>query len=216
MNKPLKTKICGITQYKDFILAEKLGADYFGFILYDQSPRYISLDKLKEMIGDLPVERCIFVDVMPSEEQLLSYQSIGCERFQVHIKERASNTLYEMYQRNVSSDQLWLAPQIEQLSAFDEALLPFAHSFLIDTYSKSQIGGTGFVGDWSGFKSLKSLYSDKTWILAGGLNPKNVLEAISVSKTNFIDVNSGVESSPGIKDASAMTALFETLKTVVR
>ena len=214
MNKFLKTKICGITQYKDFVLAEKLGADYFGFILYDQSPRYISLDKLEVMIGDLPLERCIFVDVMPSESQLLSYQSLGCERFQVHIKEGAPKTLYEMYQRNVSGDQLWLAPQIEQLSAFDEALLPFAHSFVIDTYSKSQIGGTGFVGDWSGFKSLKMRHSDKTWILAGGLNPNNVLEAISASKANFIDVNSGVESSPGIKDPSAMSALFETLKQV--
>lgn len=214
MNSSLKTKICGLTRYEDLLMADKLGADYFGFILCERSPRCIGLSNLSAMIADLPLERCIFVDVMPSEEQLCTYQALGCKRFQIHTEEGVDSTIYERLSRIVSRDSLWLAPQIPKLERFDQALLNKFDTFLIDTYSDSQIGGTGKVGDWTGFKNLKERHVENTWILAGGLHPGNVLEAVAHSHADCIDINSGVETSPGIKDANALTALFEALKTI--
>ena len=211
-----KIKICGLTQYKDLVLADKLGADYFGFILYEPSPRHLSFEKLSEMIVDLPLERCVFVDVMPSECKLHRYQSLGCKTFQIHTRSEAheSGDYFKQLNTTLTREALWLAPQIPNLMNMEASYLDYSDTFLIDTYSESQIGGTGKVGDWSGFSKLKKSHSNKTWILAGGLHPGNVLKAVRETKADCIDVNSGVESSPGIKDADTLMQLFEALKTL--
>ena len=67
------------------------------------------------------------------------------------------------------------------------------------------------IGDWAGFKQLKSKYPEKQWILAGGLNPKNIKECLNASEADFIDVNSGVEEAPGVKSAEALKQLFNQL-----
>jgi len=105
-----------------------------------------------------------------------------------------------------------MAPRLAPGDSFPEAILEFADTVLIDTFSKSQIGGTGEVGDWEGFAALRETHPQIHWILAGGLSPDNALEAVAATGAEHIDVNSGVESAPGIKDAEKLRSLFKTLR----
>ena len=212
MKSSPKVKICGIKRQKDLLCAKELGADYFGFILYENSPRYISLDNLKSIIHSTPMESCIFVDVMPTADKIKQMQDFGCQKFQIHTREGASLKEYEPYMHLISREDLWLAPQTCDLNEFDVSLLEFFDTFLIDSYSKHQIGGTGTIGNWRGFKQLKSKFPKKQWILAGGLNPNNIIEALNSSDADFIDVNSGVEEAPGLKSENALRRLFDQLK----
>jgi phosphoribosylanthranilate isomerase len=205
-------KICGLTRYEDLLLADDLGADYFGFILYEGSPRCLKQAQLKSMLKDLPLERCYFVDVMPETTQIEEYQALGCKRFQIHTKENTDDFTYKSYKQLIASGNLLLAPHIPDLRNFDTGLLEYTNDFIIDTYAADQIGGTGKTGDWSGFRQLASKYPQKQWILAGGLNPSNIGAAIEESGANFYDINSGVEISPGIKDPNALKELFEKLQ----
>lgn len=206
-----KVKICGLRREEDLLCSKSLGADYFGFILYEKSPRYISLDALRSVTHSISLDTCVFVDVMPTEDKIKQMQDFGCQNFQIHTQEGTSLKAFQSYAELTGKDALWLAPQVSDLNQFDEALLEFSDTFLIDSYSKHQIGGTGTVGDWNGFKQLKSKYPNKEWILAGGLNPDNIKDALTYSEANFIDVNSGVEESPGIKSADALNQLFNQL-----
>ena len=206
-----KVKICGIRRQQDLLCAKTLGADYFGFILYEKSPRYISLNDLKPITDSVPMDACVFVDVMPTEDKLKQMKDVGCQNFQIHTHEETSYSEYEAYMRLLDRKAIWLAPQVSNLNQFDEALHEFSETFLIDTYSKQQVGGTGMIGDWDGFKQLKSKYPEKQWILAGGLNPKNIKECLNASEADFIDVNSGVEEAPGVKSAEALKQLFNQL-----
>ena len=191
--------------------SKSLGADYFGFILYEKSPRYISFDAIKSITHSISLDSCVFVDVMPTEDKIKRMQDFGCQNFQIHTQEGTSLKIYESYTELIDKGSLWVAPQFKDLNQFDEALLEFTDTFLIDSYSKHQIGGTGTVGDWNGFKQLKSKYPNKEWILAGGLSSDNIKDALTYSEANFIDVNSGVEESPGIKSADALGQLFKQL-----
>ena len=157
------------------------------------------------------MDACVFVDVMPTEDKLKQMKDVGCQNFQIHTHEETSYSEYEAYMRLLDRKAIWLAPQVSNLNQFDEALHEFSDTFLIDTYSKQQVGGTGMIGDWAGFKQLKSKYSEKQWILAGGLNPKNIKECLNASEADFIDVNSGVEEAPGVKSAEALKQLFNQL-----
>ena len=79
-------------------------------------------------------------------------------------------------------------------------LLPFAKHFLLDTFHADSFGGTGQIGDWPKFARHRQVHPEKTWILAGGLNAENIGDAVRASGARFVDVNSGVESAPGVKD----------------
>lgn len=208
-----KVKICGMTRKKDLLCAKALGADYFGFILYEKSPRFISLDTLKDIIGTISLNSCVFVDVMPTEDKIKQMQDLGCQNFQIHTHEGISFDQYDTYARLIKKEALWLAPQLKNLNNFDQALFELADTFLIDSYSKSQIGGTGKIGDWDQFKHLRSQYPNKKWILAGGLNPDNIKDAIEQSQTELLDVNSGVEEAPGIKSEEALKRLFRNIQS---
>ena len=94
----------------------------------------------------------------------------------------------------------WLAPKLPPGEDVPAAWLPLAKHFLLDTFHAQTFGGTGQTGDWPKFARHRRNHPDKTWILAGGLNPANVGAALRESGATFLDVNSGVETAPGVKD----------------
>ena len=98
------------------------------------------------------------------------------------------------------SERLWLAPKLPPGVDVAPALLPFAKHFLLDTFHAEGFGGSGKTGDWGKFSRHQAAHPAKTWILAGGLNSENIGEALHASGARFVDVNSGVESAPGVKD----------------
>ena len=91
-----------------------------------------------------------------------------------------------------------------------------AETFLLDTFHADKFGGTGETGDWAKFKRHQAAHPGKTWILSGGLNPDNIAAAITATGAKFVDVNSGVEQSPGIKSPAKLQALVLALHNATK
>ena len=207
-----KIKICGLTLESDVDLAILLGADYFGFITYPKSPRSIRLERAIDLASRVPEGRRVMVDIMPSLSHLEAARVGGFDFFQIHTGSQIDLEMLQAYSDLVGSERLWISPRLVPGEPFPEQILELAQTILVDTYSVNQIGGTGKTGDWAQFSELCARYPEHQFILAGGLSPDNIMEAVRASGADHLDVNSGVEVSPGIKDTVKLHALFELLK----
>jgi phosphoribosylanthranilate isomerase len=208
----IQVKVCGLTSPTAAHAADSCGADYLGFVLHPKSPRYVSLERYKAMSGHLPGKQRVAVMVEPAPAELLLMREAGLERFQVHFRHDTSLKVVEGWSEAVGPDNLWLAPKLPPGVDVPTALLGLAGSFLLDTFDETLFGGTGRTGDWPKFKRHAQGHAGKTWILSGGLNPTNVAAAIAGTGARFIDVNSGVESAPGVKDPSKLDAFFTAVR----
>ncbi len=141
---------------------------------------------------------------------LRELKEIGFDRYQIHF-DCADNGLDKVigWADIVGRDSLWLAPRLAAGDPFPEYILSYCHGVLRDSFSPDKHGGTGLTGDWSEFLQLKRRYPQVEWILAGGLRPDNLEEALASADPDWVDVNSGVEISPGIKDRERLSQLAE-------
>jgi len=195
------------------VLAAELGADFLGFILYPKSPRYLTPADYALLAPGLPAGPArVAVLVEPSPTELEQARAAGFARFQIHARHDLPLEQVRGWSEAVGADALWLAPKLPPGAEFPSAWLPLAETFLVDTYHAAGFGGSGKTGDWSGFARLAGNHPGKTWILAGGLGPDNVAAARAQSGARFVDVNSGVESGPGIKSPEKLRALTAALK----
>jgi phosphoribosylanthranilate isomerase len=209
----IQFKVCGLTSLLDAEFADACGADYLGFILHPGSPRRIALDRYKAIAPRLAGRRKVAVSVEPGPEALAAMIEAGFDRFQIHFSEEVPISTLEEWSRAVGKDRLWLAPKLPPGSGISEAILPLAGTFLFDTFQPEGFGGSGRTGDWKGFALHCQLHPSKTWILAGGLNPENIGSALVESGARFVDVNSGVESGPGVKDHLKLQAFVLALRS---
>lgn len=207
-----KIKVCGLTREEDVKLTLSLEADYFGFILYPQSPRAVTLDRAVELAAAVPMGQRVAVDVATSLEDLKSYSDAGFDYFQIHFGANFEHNRLAEYSKIVGKKKLWLAPRLASEDTFTEVILDYADTILIDTFVKDQFGGTGKVGDWARFNTLKERYPQTNWILAGGLSPSNLLQALASTTADHLDINSGVETAPGIKDEVKLREAFKVLR----
>ena len=204
-------KICGLTSAEDARMATDAGADFLGFIFYPKSPRALTVHGFREMRKSLPEKPWVYVQVNPDAGELQRAREEGFALFQVHCTPEVAEDSLLRWLEEVGSERLWLAlkrPVEEQVPA---VLLEKAETFLVDTYRAAAFGGTGETGDWGAFRELASRHPGKKWVLAGGLGPDNIREAVLRSGARIIDVNSGVESAPGRKDRVLVRRLFESL-----
>ena len=208
----IQVKICGITSATDAQGAADIGADYLGFIFYPTSPRCISAARFDEIKPRLPAMKKVAVLVEPSVVALAALIATGFDYFQIHFKLNTPLARVREWSEVVTPAKLWLVPQLPPAMDVPMELLPWADTFLLDTYHVGKFGGTGETGDWSKFQRHQTTHPQKNWILSGGLNPENVAAAIRTSGTKIIDVNSGVESSPGVKDHAKLQALALALR----
>lgn len=203
----IRFKVCGLTSLVDAEFADRLGADFLGFILHSSSPRHLSLLSYKAMSERLPEGRKrVAVMVEPSDPELQAVLEAGFDLFQIHFRAETPLRIVEGWSQRVSPARLWLAPKLPPDTPLDPAWLPLAATFLVDTYQLSGFGGSGKTGDWPKFAELREAYPQRTWILAGGLNPENIGEALHASGAKIVDVNSGVEAAPGVKDHAKLRA----------
>ncbi len=207
----IQLKVCGITSATDAQAAADIGADYLGFIFYPSSPRCITAARYDEMKSHLPTVKKVAVLVEPSAVDLAALGVMGFDCFQIHFKLNRTLAQVQEWSEVVKPAKLWLVPQLPTAVNIPMELLPLADTFLLDTYQAGKYGGTGETGDWTKFQRHQAAYPSKNWILSGGLNPANVASAIRASGAKFIDVNSGVESSPGVKDHAKLKALVAVL-----
>lgn len=207
-----KIKVCGLTREEDVKLTLSLGADYLGFILYPQSPRAVPLDRAVELAAAVPAGQRVAVDVATSLDDLKRYLYAGFDYFQIHFGADFDHSNLAKYSKIVGKEKLWLAPRLASEDTFTEDILDYANTILIDTFVNDQFGGTGKVGDWTRFNALKERYPQTNWVLAGGLSPSNLLDALASATADHLDINSGVEIAPGIKDGAKLREAFKVLR----
>ena len=200
----IPVKICGITNLEDARLAMNSGASALGFIFYDKSPRYILPETASQIAADLKGQ-VSFTGVFVNKT--LDYihavkEEIGLNFIQLHGNESPE------YCRTV---QLPVIKVFRVAPDFDAGIMKYydVHAFLFDTYKKRKPGGTGDIFNWN---IIFDLPTDTPIILSGGLSVENILDAINAVCPLAVDVNSGVESKPGIKDEKKMKALFDILQ----
>jgi phosphoribosylanthranilate isomerase len=212
----IQLKVCGQTRVEDAQAAADLGADYLGFILYPKSPRHLSLERYKEIAPALPARpRRVAVLVEPSNEELGAVMAAGFDLFQIHYAHTTSSETVRAWSGLVGAHRLWLAPKLPPGEDVPADWLPLAATFLLDTFHAAGFGGSGKTGDWEKFARHQQSYPQHTWILAGGLNPDNLTDAVTASGARIVDVNSGVETSPGVKDHAKLKQLGDVLAKIV-
>ena len=212
MHPPYRTRIkmCGVTRDKDVEAGINAGLDALGFIFYDKSPRNVTPDYVRSVVsrmGPFTDSIGVFVDRQREEvEEIVEY--CGLTHAQLHGNE---NPKYcERVERFVSPCRVIKAFRVSEQSV-KEDFAPYGdviHGYLLDTYSKGIAGGTGHTFDWS---IIEKLELQRPLVLAGGLSPDNVEEALKQVRPFGLDVNSGVEVEPGIKDHAK---LFEFVRKV--
>lgn len=212
MINDVQLKVCGQTRAGDARAAAGIGADYLGFILYPKSPRALTIDAYKAMAHNLPERgRRVAVMVEPSSAELAEAAAAGFDYFQIHAAHTTPVETVGGWSLQVGAHRLWLAPKLPPGEDVPAEWLPLAATFLMDTFHAGGFGGSGKTGDWEKFARHRQAYPQHTWILAGGLDPDNVAAALAGSGARFVDVNSGVESSPGVKDLGKLRRLRDAL-----
>ena len=208
----IQFKVCGLTSIRDAFAAEACGADYLGFNFYPKSPRYLPLERYRAIVGGLPKRNRVAVSVEPDAAALLEMGDAGIDLYQVHFRHDIPADAIRAWSKAVGPERLWLAPKLPPGVGVQEAWLDLAKVVLLDTFDESLFGGTGRTGDWPEFRNHQERHPGTTWILSGGLTPENVGEALAGTGARFLDVNSGIESAPGVKDHARLAAFAAAVR----
>ncbi|MFA5336503.1 MAG: phosphoribosylanthranilate isomerase [Candidatus Omnitrophota bacterium] len=203
----VRVKICGITNLKDAETACRLGADALGFV-FAKGPRRTDIATVRKIAAQLPPYISlvgVFVD-----ESIKKVRSIAekcrLDCIQLHGAENRNYCkVLKKYYKIVKVIRVGGKSGISGFSGYD------VDAFLLDTYKAGKAGGTGLKFDWS-IAPAAARKLGRPVILSGGLNPGNVSEAIKKTGLYAVDVSSGVESSPGKKDAKLMREFIKKAK----
>lgn len=205
-----RVKICGITNKKDALKAASLGAWAVGFIFYKKSPRCVGAFKARQIIDALPpfvTPVGVFVNHKEGAvKEILEF--CGIRTVQLHGDESPA------YCRRLKKYKLIKVARVSpSFKASDLKDYPVS-AFLLDTHSDGSYGGTGKTFDWTAVKPVKSL--GLPVILSGGLHYNNVSAAIEEVRPYAVDVCSGVETSPGVKNDRSMKNFVDAVEGVQR
>jgi len=200
-----RVKICGVTRIEDALLACELGADAIGMVMTPTSPRCVSIERARAIRDMLPV----FVDAVVLSHDLsvervrAIIEGVRPNLVQFHGSEGAAfcESFATKYTKAIGMDG---DVDVHALAAAH----PRASGFVLDGHPPGQQGGRGKAFDWS--RIPRDL--GRPILLAGGLNPENVGDAIRAVRPWAVDLASGVEASPGVKDAAKMRAFFSAVR----
>ena len=204
----MAVKICGITSVEDARVAVEAGADAVGFVLWPQSPRYLTVPAARAIAATLPpfVHRVgVFVDAS-AEVMRSAADLIGLDVLQLHGNEDLE-ALGPLPRRAIKAVRV--GPDFDAADALRYE--GRTAGVLLDTRIEGALpGGTGRSFDWSLAQALRQRSS--YLVLAGGLTPENVAEAVAAVKPDAVDVSSGVESAPGKKDPQKVRAFIRAAR----
>lgn len=202
----MKIKICGITNKLDAINAASLGIDMMGFVFYTKSKRFIEPLSAKDIINELPpdiIKVGVFVDEDAGKVRSIADEA-GLDVLQFHGNETPEFcAAFKDDFKVIKAFRLKDKEDLKKINGYD------VDYYLLDTFKADVIGGTGEVFDW---KILKDFEILKPVILSGGLNVTNVGKAMREIVPYGVDVSSGVESTPGKKDAKLMKKFVEEVR----
>lgn len=202
--KNIRVKICGITNNEDAQAAIELGADALGFV-FAKSPRQVTQEQARDIIEKLPPFVSpvgVFVD---EKVDIIKEICTFCNIYtvQLHGNEDPS------YLHDLRGYKIIKAFRIKEEGDLKPLAKYQPHAFLLDSYVKGVMGGTGATFNW---EIARQAHKYGHIILSGGLTPENVREAICIVKPYAVDVSSGVESSPGKKDKELMKRFITNAK----
>jgi phosphoribosylanthranilate isomerase len=190
----MRIKVCGITRREDGAAAAGLGVHALGFVLWAGSPRAIPLDRVADIVGALPpfvTPVGVFVD--PTEVEVARARDAGIQMAQVHGQVPPLPPGLPLLRAvHLSSDGSSLEPET-----------PGTGPVIIDAFDPVRRGGTGRTVDWA---RVRPIARQRPVVLAGGLTADNVRTAIAEARPYGVDVSSGVERAPGIKDHDKLAA----------
>lgn len=203
----VRIKFCGMTRHEDVAAAARLGVDAIGLIFHAKSPRHVSIGQAQALVAQLPA----FVTVTglfqdPDAEAVRQVlRDTRIDLLQFHGNESAE------FCRGFGRPYMKAVPMGSHVDLAEYGRRHAqATALLLDSHAAGQRGGTGMSFDWSSIPKLDG----PPLILAGGLNPENVATAIRVVRPYGVDVSSGVEHAPGIKDPAKMTAFVREVNDV--
>jgi phosphoribosylanthranilate isomerase len=201
----MQVKFCGITNEEDAFCAVSFGAAALGFIFYDASPRYIEPPAARKIMLKLPhqiVRVGVFVNESAAEiKKIMKY--CGLDFVQLHGDETVAFCRKLPAKKVIKAVSLKNDDDVENACAYNVAAL------LADSRHAGLYGGTGIIANW---ELAKKLCVQRPLILSGGLNLQNIRQAILQVAPAAVDVNSGVEASPGKKDPHKMARLMRILE----
>jgi phosphoribosylanthranilate isomerase len=211
----VRVKICGITRKEDLDAATEAGADAVGFVVgVASSPRNLSLNEAERLIRQVPpFVTNVLVTVLRSNDDFATYQMLNPSVIQIHGENQHSAEAIRRKLPNTILIGAINAQVANDLDAISKAAKVF-DAVLLDSFAEGQYGGTGMVHDWEMSKQVKQVIQPKPLILAGGLNPENVAKAVRTVKPYAVDVSSGVEQQPGIKNHKKIVEFIKNAKDV--
>jgi phosphoribosylanthranilate isomerase len=211
-----RIKICGITSVDDALMVARAGADAIGLNFYPRSSRYISFDVAREIVAALPKEIAkvgLFVNVPPADV-CRAYSDLPLDLIQLHgdeppeyLTQLGNRPVMRAFRVRPGN----LHPVVEYLARC-RGLKVEPRLALLDSLVPGEYGGTGTTVGWSTARQYAAQSALPPLVLAGGLTPQNVAEAIAIVRPAAVDVASGVESSPGRKDPVAVEAFVRAVK----
>ena len=207
MHAPIQIKVCGVTNANDAQACVEPGADMIGFNFYPASPRYVEPTIARRIVDTLPARICavgVFVDADPEEiRKVTKIAGIRCVQLHGQITPESCNELAREFRviRAFSTDTRF---QPEQIARFPNC------DVLIDAYHPELRGGTGQTCDWSAARS--AMRYSRFLILSGGLNAQNIDRAIAAVTPSAVDVCSGIEKAPGLKDHRALEQFITAVR----
>ncbi|MGV6840705.1 MAG: phosphoribosylanthranilate isomerase [Planktomarina sp.] len=209
----IRMKFCGLTQPNDVTAAARVGAAYIGFVFFPKSPRNVSIDQARELAVDVPVgiaKTALLVD--PTDDELDAILAhVPLDMIQLHGGEPPRRVAHVRARAGL--------PVMKAVGIADADDVAHAHGYakaadqlLLDAKAPKDAdlpGGNGHAFDWS---LIKGEDWSVPWMLAGGLTPETVADAVRQSGARQVDVSSGIESQPGVKDPARMEAFAAALQ----
>ncbi|KPP87407.1 MAG: phosphoribosylanthranilate isomerase [Rhodobacteraceae bacterium HLUCCO07] len=209
----IRVKFCGLTRPEDILAAAQAGASYVGFNFFPRSPRYVTPDQARDLAVETPVgvaKVALVVDASDAELDAITGQ-VPLDMIQLHgaespervaeVKARHGLPVMKVVGVRERAD-------LEALAGYEAV----ADQILLDAKPPGDAplpGGNGIPFDW---RLVAGRAWAKPWMLAGGLTPENVAEAIRLTGARQVDTASGIESAPGVKDAGLMRAFVEAAR----
>ncbi len=203
----VQVKICGITRVEDALMAQRAGADALGLVMYSKSSRYVDMQQAMAIREAIASDTLCVVLLVNADREFVKQviAEVKPDLIQFHGDETAE------FCQQFDFPFIRALRMRDDLDITTEAKAYYnAYGLLFDAWNPNQYGGTGERFDWQRLPRERDFHL----ILAGGLNPQNVAEAVATARPDMVDVSGGVEISPGIKDAQKVSAFISRAKVI--
>jgi phosphoribosylanthranilate isomerase len=203
-------KICGLSTAGTVAAAAQAGARYMGFNFFEKSPRYVNIPQARELALSVPADICkVALSVDATNEQLDAITAgVPIDMLQLHGNETPDRVIEVKKRYGLPVMKVVGVADASDLSAID-TYMRVSDQLLVDTKPPKDAelpGGNGLSFDW---RLIAGRRWAVPWMLAGGLTPENVAEAVRLTGATQVDVSSGVETAPGVKDKIKIAAFIE-------